>query len=249
MSFGLRITNNDGYMTFTDNNAYYEYREKLTSSQATYQFGQRFYWTTTYDGSTFPLVFIYSNGKFCTIIDTFRNANGTWQIHVWTDYGEATNTLNAIEGYVFTDSSQTSTTASYGIRLRDANGNQIYNSNFQLINVKDFATVPASATSTVSCGSTSSGVYSQQSTNHNVSGLTKPAAVLYSNAATYSSCTVYVPGWGNFSGCRFWRAVHKVTSTAIITGWAYYGELFGGCNNTMYSFQAYTTPVIDGNDY
>lgn len=249
MSYGIKSTNDNGYLTFSDANDYYYFKESLTSGKATYQFDQRFYWTTSYDGPTVPVVFIHSNGYFSSIIDTFRNTNGTWQIHVWCDYGQATNTLNNITGYVFVQSTESISNPLYGIRINNASGNRVYDTEMQIPKVKDFATVPAASSSYPSCSEESSGVYYQQAINHGISGLVKPAAILYSNGGTTRSCSVYVPGFGTFDGCNFSKSVHKITSTQIITGWAYMGKTFAACNSNNYRPIAYTTPVIDANDY
>lgn len=246
MSFGLQITNDDGYLTFSDTNDYYFYKEKLTSSNATVMFDQRFYWTTSYSGSSVPLVFVYSNGKYCSVMDTFRNANGTWQIHVWCEWGTATATKNALEGYVFVDSSESSSSPAYGIRINNSSGNRVFDSDMEIIKVKDFATVPtASYSSTPSCSYYNSAITATNSSAHGVSGLTKPAALMYSNSMSYRQCTI-----SGYTACLFFRALHKIDGTNITTGWAYMGGLiFTSCNTTTYPFQAFITPVIDGNDY
>jgi len=249
MSFGIKITNDNGYLTFSDINDYYFYRETLGSANATVQFEQRFYWTTSYDGATVPLVFIYSNGYFASIIDTFRNANGTWQIHVWCDWQQATNTKNNIQGYVFSQSTESISNPIYGIRINNSSGNRVFDSDMQIVKVKDFVTVPAASTSYPDCNQESSGVYYQQAQNHGVTGLVKPAAILYSNGGTLRSCSVFVPGFGTFDGCNFSKCVHKITSTQILTGWAYMGKTFIQCNSNNYRPISYITPVIDGNDY
>lgn len=244
MTFGIKITNDDGYLTFADTHDYLTLQEKLTSSQATYQFPQRFYWTTAYSGSAFPLVFIESNGYWASIIDTFRNANGTWQIHVWCNWGQATNTLNNITGYCFVQSSQYSASdPAYGIRINDASGNRVYNSDFELPRVKGFSSLPAITASTPSCGDSSTSVYLQTSVTHGVSGLTKPAATLYSSGSALLNCS---------GGFRYWKSGYKITSTQVLGGWMYAGQASGfTVSPSPYNSAPPAIPlgIIDGNDY
>jgi hypothetical protein len=239
MTTGIKVTNDDGNLSFSDSNDYYIYQEQLTSSKATVMFGQRFYWTTTYSGSAFPIVFIWSNNRYGSIVDTFRNANGTWQIHVWTAWNSASDTASNMQAWVFVDSSQASTSPSYGIRINNASGTRVYDSDMDIIKIQGFGTVPASGTANASCSLYL--IEQVQVQAHGISGMTKPAALLYHNNQQYRECS---------GSSYFWKAISAIDGTNLVTSWLYMGGLFGvGSTATVYPSQAYTTPIIDGNDY
>lgn len=244
MTYGLKITNDDGYVTLADTHSYLRYEETLTSSNATYMFGNRYYWTTTYSGSSYPLVFIYSNGYWASIIDTFRNTNGTWQIHVWTANGQASSTLSNVEAYVFTSGSEeTGSDPTYGIRINDSSGNRVYNSDFILPRIKGFSTIPAINAAAPSCSDSGTSAYNQTSVTHGVSGLTKPAATFYANGYAARNCT---------GGFKYWRVGYKITSTQILGGWVYGGQVSGWTTSPSPNYIApssFPAGVIDGNDY
>lgn len=252
MSYGITTINSDGYLTFSEDKTYYQHQETLTSSNATVMFGQRFYWDTTYDGATYPLVFIYSNGYWGAIIDVFRKTDNTWRIHVWTEGTQATNASTNMEAYVFSESGESATSPSWGMKINDASGNRVYDSDFDIIRVKDFVEMPAPQDSYVSCssvgndGAVDSGIWKSNTTSHGVTGLTKPAALLYSNGIQQVNCGAHGPY--NWYCSKFWKSIAKVDSTSVHHGWGHMGSLTA-CLSQRITPSAYTTPIIDGNDY
>ena len=271
MSYGITSINADGYLTFSEGKTYYQYQETLTSSDATVLLGQRFYWDTTYDGATYPLVFIYSNGYWGAIIDVFRKADNTWRIHVWTEGTQATNASTNMEGYVFSESGESATAPSWGMKINDASGNRVYDSDFDIIKVKDFVEIPAPQDSYVSCTaggnstSATTGVWNTNTASHGVTGLTKPAVLMYANGIQHDCCPdfgcIYIPPSWPLPGRYFcamnkmFRTVQKVDSRSVHAGWAYagassYGLKGSGCDTPFkITPSAHTTPIIDGNDY
>ena len=253
MSYGINIINAGSYLTFNEDKIYYQHEEKLTSTQATVMFGQRFYWDTTYSGSKYPIVFIYSNGYWATIIDTTRLVGGNWRIHVWTEGTKATVTKNNITGYVFTESSESATNPSWGIKINDASGNRVYDSDFAIMRIKDFVTMPAPSSSYPSssfggtlCGAASTGTTGGTSTAHGITGLSKPCAMLYSNGNMQYSKNYLCGYWMFYSG--FAKAIQKVTSTSVEHTWGHMGDWVANLTQKTVPGD-YITPIIDGADY
>lgn len=253
MSYGIDIINADSYLTFNEDKIYYQYEEKLTSTKATVAFGQRFYWDTDYNGSKYPIVFIYSNGYWASIIDTYRLTSNKWRIVVWTEGTKATNTKDNIEGYVFTEGSESSTNPSWGIKINDASGNRVYDSDFKIMNVKDFVTMPAPSSSypassfgATLCGAANTGTTGGTSTAHGVSGLTKPCALLYSNGIMQYSKNYLCSGWRFY--CGFVKSIQKVTSTNVEHSWGHMGDYIVNVQEKVVPSD-YITPIIDGDDY
>ncbi len=270
MSVGLKIINANSYLTFDDKKTYYQFEEKLQSSKATVPFPQKFYWDTDYTGSKFPIVFIYSNGYWATIINTYRLSTNKWRISVWCEGTTATNAKNNIIGYVFTESSESSTNPSWGLKIKDASGNRIYDSDFKLMKIKDFVTMPSPQDSYVGCSTAktllaASGVKMSNSTAHGVSGLGKPAALLYSNGFQISRCDdhgcVYYPPRPPYPSYYFcgqrtaWKTVQKVTSTSVEHGWGNVGVASYAYKYNHYDSsdkttpESYVCPILDGDDY
>jgi len=251
MSYGINIVNANSYLTFNEDKTYYQFEEKLTNTQATVLFGQRFYWDTTYTGSKYPIVFIYSNGYWCSIIDTFRLSTNKWRIHCWTEGAQATNAKNNIIGYMFTESSESSTSPSWGIKINDVSGNRVYDSDFKIMNVKDFVTLPAPSSSYPSSGfggysGAGAGVSGETSTAHGVTGLIKPCALLYSNGIMQFDKDYYSYPWHIQSG--FAKSIQKVTSAYVKHGWGHMGDsVVDLVQKTVPS--DYITPILDGADY
>ena len=253
MSYGINIINADSYLTFNEDKIYYQFEEKLTSSQATVTFGQRFYWDTIYTGSAYPIVFIYSNGYWCSVIDTIKLSNNKWRIHLWTEGTKATDTKNNITGYLFTESSESSTNPSWGIKINDASGNRIYDSDFDIMRIKDFVTMPAPSSSYPSssfgstlCGASSSGTTGVTSNPHGVTGLSKPCALLYSNGIMQYNKHYLCSGWWFESG--FAKAIQKVTSANVEHAWGHMGDWYANLTQKTVPGD-YTTPILDGADY
>jgi hypothetical protein len=253
MSYGINIVNADSYLTFNEDKIYYQFKEKLQSSKATVMFGQRFYWDTDYTGSKYPIVFIYSNGYWASIIDTYRLANNKWRIEVWTEGTKATVTKNNITGYLFTEGSESTTNPSWGIRINDASGNRAYDSDFAIMRIKDFATMPAPSSSYLPssfgatlCQPANSGTAGGTSNPHGVTGLSKPCALLYSNG-TMQYPKNYLCGWFRYY-CGFAKSIQKVTSANVEHTWGHMGDFI--YNVTMKVVPSnYITPIIDGADY
>jgi len=261
MSYGLNIINADSYLTFNEDKIYYQFEEKLQSSKATVVFEQRFYYDTDYTGSKYPIVFIHSNGYWCSIIDTYRLSNNKWRIELWAEGTKATATKNNITGYVFTESSESSTNPSWGIKINDANGARVYDSDFEIMRIKDFVNMPAP--SSTSPGSSHggwnhasvAGIYGSTSQAHGVSGLSKPAALLYSNGIIQYDRDFY---WTQYFGggfsyqwhtmCGFVKSIQKVTSTTVEHGWGHMGNNVMDVTNKVTPAN-YTTPILDGADY
>jgi len=272
MSYGLKLINANSYLTFDENKTYYQFQEKLTSTQATVMFSQRFYWDTVYTGSKFPLVFIYSNGYWCSIINTQRLSGNNWRVHVWCEGTKATDTKNNITGYVFTESSESSTNPSWGIKIKDSSGARIYDSDFNLMRIKDFVTMPAPQDAYAGCNSTrvaasAAGVSQSNSTAHGITFPTggKPTALLYSNGFQISRCDdhgcVYYPPSYPFPARYFcaqrtgWKTVQKVTSTSVEHGWGNIGAASYALRDNHYDSsdkttpEAYVCPILNGADY
>jgi len=253
MSYGINIINADSYLTFNEDKTYYQFEEKLTSTQATVMFGQRFYWDTTYTGSKYPIVFIYSNGYWCSIIDTYRLSTNKWRIHCWTEGTQATNAKNNITGYMFTEGSESSTSPSWGIKINDASGNRVYDSDFKIMNVKDFVTLPAPSSSYPSsstfgtlCGAANSGTTGGTSQSHGVTGLSKPCALLYSNGIMQYSKNYLCYGFRFYSG--FIKSIQKVDVTSVHHGWGHMGDWYANLTQKTVAGD-YITPILDGADY
>jgi len=252
MSYGINIINADSYLTFNEDKIYYQFEEKLQSSKATVVFSQRFYWDTDYTGSAYPIVFIYSNGYWATIIDTHRLSNNKWRIHVWTEGTKATDTKNNITGYVFTEGSESSTSPSWGIKINDASGNRVYDSDFNIMRIKDFDTMPSPSSSYPSssfggtaCGAAVAGTTGEASSSHGISGLTKPCALLYSNGLMQYN-KHYLCTWWFESG--FAKSIQQVTSSQIKHAWGHMGDWTANLTQKTVPGD-YVTPIIDGADY
>jgi len=251
MSYGINIINADSYLTFNEDKIYYQFEERLTSTNATEMFAQRFWWDTDYTGSTYPIVFIYSNGYWGSIIDTHRLSNNKWRIHVWVEGGTASDALTDMQGYVFTEGSESSTAPSWGIRINDASGNRAYDSDFNIMRIKDFVTMPAPSSSYPSSSfggysGAGAGVSGETSTAHGVTGLTKPCALLYSNGIMQFDKDYYSYPWHIQSG--FAKSIQKVTSSAVKHGWGHMGDsVVDVVEKTVPG--DYIAPIIDGDDY
>jgi hypothetical protein len=253
MSYGINIVNAYSYLTFNEDKIYYQFKEKLTSTRATVTVPQSFYWDTVYSGSKYPIVFIYSNGYWATIVNTYRLSGGNWRIQVWTEGTKATVTKNNITGYVFTEGSESTTNPSWGIRINDASGNRAYDSDFTIMRIKDFATAPAPSSSYLPssfggtlCAASSAGVAGKTSSAHGVTGLSKPCAMLYSNGNMQYSKNYLCYGWRFYSG--FAKAVQKVTSANVEHAWGHMGDWYANLAQKTVSGD-YITPIIDGADY
>jgi len=253
MTYGISLRNDSGYLTFSDDKTYYVFKEKLNSGNAgsfsTTDNPSWFYWDTTYTGASIPIVFIYSDGMWASVINTRRLSNNKWRISIWTEGDEKVDTQANLTGYLFVNGDEVTTNPSYGVRINDANGNKIFDSDYNIVNVKDFSTAPA-PTNSVPSGIDAwlyptSGAWGVESVNHGVSGLSKPAAMLYSNGFMIKNHSQTYYG----SPVRTYQhSVLKITSTAIKGAWVHMGgNIFGTEATTMSS--DYTTPIIDGGDY
>jgi len=261
MSYGINIVNADSYLTFNEDKIYYQFEEKLTSTNATVVFEQRFYWDTTYTGSKYPIVFIYSNGYWCSIIDTYRLSNNKWRIELWTEGTKATATKNNITGYVFTESSESSTNPSWGIKINNASGNRVYDSDFNIMRIKDFSDMPAPSSTYPGSShggwnhAAVAGIYGETSNPHGVTSLSKPSALLYSNGIMQYDRDFY---WRQYFGggysfrwhtmCGFVKSIQKVTSADVKHGWGHMGNNVMDVTNKV-TPGAYVTPILDGADY
>lgn len=270
MSVGVSIINASGYLTFDDVKTYQIFEEKIGSDKATVVFQNRFYWDTDYTGDDFPLVFIYSNGYWASIMDVFRLSNNKWRIHVWVEGTKATETKDNISAYLFTVGSNATTDPDWGLKINDVNGDRIYDSDFNLLRVKDFVTMPTPQDSYAGCSSAntttpSTGIKNTNTTSHGISALSKPAALLYSSGFQASHCQDFGCVWydlgypvGTVQYCgqqHGWKSVQRVTDTSVQHGWANMGAIsygFAGftiADSNKTTPSAYITPVIDGADY
>lgn len=182
-----------------------------------------------------PMAFVHAkNNYFASILCVVQSGSG-YLIDIITNGSESD-----LEVYCFAQVAGDNTDQGYGMNLYDAQGNPVFSSNWDVLNVRGVVT-PGQL---------------NESVNHGVAGLSKPAAMCPSNSGQsviLRGGTSYVE-WDD-------RDVFQLTATQVTTSrvriW-YYDDYYWGVGEPPYDYgskgsvsiqNASPFPIIDAAQY
>lgn len=235
MSFGGEFKNDHSIVVISDNRLIETFIGKATYSSAPGRRNGRVR-RFTISASTRPLVFVHAkNNRYASIISIVPISGGRYAIDIATN-GDQSD----LEVYCFAQVPGSNTETSWGMNIYDEAGRPVFSSNWKVLNVRGVVSPPKF----------------EQSVNHGIVGLTKPAAMSPCNSGSsviLRRGTSYVE-WDD-------RDVFQITNTKITTSrvrvW-YWDDYYWGAGSPPYDYGTSTNvqnssaspfPIIDAAQY